>query len=230
MAESAWAVQFADWAPVDEGRVEALCTLGNGVFATRGADAEFGADGVHYPGTYASGVFNRLVSAVAGRTLEHESMVNLPNWLPLTFRIGDGGWLDASGWEITDHTKTVDLRTGLLTRVFEVRDGHGRRCSVTERRMVSMADPHLAAIEWTITPENWSGSLIVRSSLDGSVENRNVVAHQPLAGRHLRVVDTGSAAPDVISLEAENSQSHLRCAVAAWACTATWSCTATSRS
>lgn len=79
MADSAWEIEFADWAPADEGRVEALSTLGNGVFATRGADAESGADGVHYPATYASGVFNRLVSEVAGRTLEHESMVNLVN-------------------------------------------------------------------------------------------------------------------------------------------------------
>ena len=43
------------WDPADEGRREAILTLGNGRFATRGAAPESRADGVHYPGTYAAG-------------------------------------------------------------------------------------------------------------------------------------------------------------------------------
>ena len=54
------------------------------------------ADGVHYPATYAAGVYNRLPTTVAGLTLEDESIVNLPNWLPLTFRAEDGCWLEDS--------------------------------------------------------------------------------------------------------------------------------------
>ena len=42
--------------PEREGLREALCTLGNGRFATRGAAPEARADDVHYPGTYAAGV------------------------------------------------------------------------------------------------------------------------------------------------------------------------------
>ena len=42
---------------------------------------------VHYPGTYAAGVYNRLKTAVGEREVENESLVNLPNWLPLSFRI-----------------------------------------------------------------------------------------------------------------------------------------------
>ncbi|HXV92528.1 MAG TPA: hypothetical protein VD813_04455, partial [Pseudonocardia sp.] len=49
----AWTLEFEGWDPADEGRREALCTLGNGYFATRGAAPESAADGVHYPGTYA---------------------------------------------------------------------------------------------------------------------------------------------------------------------------------
>ncbi|MGA4923490.1 hypothetical protein, partial [Bacillus subtilis] len=47
-----WTLEFDGWDPEDEGRREALCTLGNGRFATRGAAPESVADGVHYPGTY----------------------------------------------------------------------------------------------------------------------------------------------------------------------------------
>lgn len=215
MTDTPWLIEFSGWDPADEGRIEALCTLGNGVFATRGADIESTRDGIHYPGTYAAGFYNRLVSDVADRRLEHESMVNLPNWLPLTLRIGDGPWLGTNGWEVLEHRKTLHLRTGLLTRTLRVRDPEGRTTSITERRLVSMAEPHLAAVEWRVVPEDWSGSTVVRSTLDGEVQNRNVADHRSLAGQHLRLVGTGEVPPDISWLEAEAVQSHLRCAEAA---------------
>jgi len=66
---------------------EALCTLGNGRFATRGAAEWASDDGTHYPGTYLAGGYNRLETEVAGRGIVNEDLVNFPNWLPLTFRI-----------------------------------------------------------------------------------------------------------------------------------------------
>ena len=197
-------------APEDEGRRETLSTLGNGLFATRGAAPESNADGVHCPGTYAAGVYNRLVSTVAGRQLEHESLVNLPNWLPLTFRADEGPWFGSPEIDVLTYSQRLDLSHGMLTRRIRVRDPSDRQTSVVERRIVHMAEPHLAALEWVITPENWTGSL-----LDGEVENRNVVDHRSLAGRHLRAVATGEATPGTCWLEVETTQSHLRCVVAA---------------
>lgn len=57
-----------------EGLREALCTLGNGYFATRGAVAGSAADGVHYPGTFAAGVYNP-VGDVHGREDHREQTV-----------------------------------------------------------------------------------------------------------------------------------------------------------
>src|SRR5690606_24497906 len=60
-----WRLVYSGFAPADEGRREALCTLGNGVFATRGAAPEAAAGQTpHYPGTYAAGFYNRLVSVL----------------------------------------------------------------------------------------------------------------------------------------------------------------------
>lgn len=53
---------------------------------------------MHYPGTYVAGVYNRLRDTVDGREVANESLVNLPNWLPLTVRIGAGPWLGAVRW------------------------------------------------------------------------------------------------------------------------------------
>jgi trehalose/maltose hydrolase-like predicted phosphorylase len=77
-----WTLVYDGFDPLDERLREALCTLGNGYFATRGAAPEAAADAVHYPGTYVAGCYNRLVSRVAGREVENEDLVNVPNWLP----------------------------------------------------------------------------------------------------------------------------------------------------
>ncbi|HSJ50261.1 MAG TPA: hypothetical protein VLA90_03105, partial [Actinomycetota bacterium] len=141
---SEWALRYEGFEPEGEGLREALCTLGNGVFATRGAAPEASADGVQYPGTYAGGVFDRLRSEVAGRTIENEDLVNLPNWLVLTFRLGGGEWPDLLRVELHDYVQELDLRTGVLLRSFRFTDAAGRTTGVTQRRFVSMADPKLA--------------------------------------------------------------------------------------
>jgi trehalose/maltose hydrolase-like predicted phosphorylase len=135
---SAWLLEFDGFDPSQEGLREALCTLGNGYLATRGALPEARADDVHYPGTYVAGVYNRLTTTVAGHTVEDESIVNLPNWLPLTFRVEDGCWLEAA--ELLENRTELDLRRGVLTRLARVRDDSGRLTRLSQRRLVSMDD------------------------------------------------------------------------------------------
>ncbi|BBC30176.1 hypothetical protein SGFS_014700 [Streptomyces graminofaciens] len=60
---------------------------GYGCFATRGAPPECAADDAHYPGTCAAGCYDRRTSDIAGHRVENEDMVDLPNRLPLRFRL-----------------------------------------------------------------------------------------------------------------------------------------------
>ena len=210
-----WTLVYDGFDPADERLREALCTLGNGYFATRGAAPEAAADAVHYPGTYVAGVYNRLVSRVAGREVENEDIVNVPNWLPLTFRPEGGAWLDLSQQEILGYRQELDLRRGVLTRVLRVRYQDERVTRATQRRIVSMADPHLAGLETTVVPENWSGRLEVRSALDGRVTNAGVDRYRGLDGRHLVPVRGGQAGDDRIWLQVETRTSRVRIAQAA---------------
>jgi len=52
---NSWKLIYEDFQPSKESLREALCTLGNGYFATRGAAPESEADKIHYPGTYLAG-------------------------------------------------------------------------------------------------------------------------------------------------------------------------------
>ena len=211
---SAWTLAYDGFLPSEEGLREALCTLGNGYFATRGAAAEASADGVHYPGTYIAGCYNRLSAEVSARTVENESLVNAPNWLPLQFRIESGPWVRVETVAVLEHRQDLDLRRGVLTRCFRFRDGAGRETHVTQRRLVHMAEPHIAALETVFLAANWSGRLVVRSGLDGRVENAGVERYRGLGGRHL--VPQGTAVDrDTVSLLVETSQSGVRIAEAA---------------
>ena len=206
---SAWSLVYEGFNPDSEKLREALCTLGNGYFATRGAAPESAACAIHYPGTYLAGVYNRLSSDVSGMTIENESLVNVPNWLPLSFSI-EGEWFSLSSVEILWYRQELDMKRGVLLRNIEFRDSGGRRTKLMQRRFVHMTYPHLGGLETTITPVNWSGSLRVRSALDGSVQNTLVERYRQLNNHHLAPLDTGVSDDGFIWLEVETNQSHVR--------------------
>ncbi len=208
-------VTFDGFDPEAEGHREALCVLGNGVFATRGAAPESSADDVHYPATYAAGVYNRLSVELAGRRVADESLVNLPNWLPLAFRAEGGEWFGDSTCEVLEHRLELDMFRGTLTRHSRMRDPDGRVVGITQRRFVSMRDPHVAGLETTLVAENWSGSLLVRSALDGTVTNAGVERYAALPTRHLTSLCTDQESDELICLHVETNQSHVRIAEAA---------------
>ncbi len=206
---------YEGFEPEREGLREALCTLGNGRFATRGAVPEARADAVHYPGTYAAGIYNRLKSVVGAREVENEDLVNLPNWLPLAFRIDGGPWFDARSVDLLEYRQELDLRGGILTRHVRFRNHDGFESGVTQRRFVHMDDAHVAGLETTVVAENWSGRLDVRSELDAEVVNGGVPRYRDLANRHLQLVEQGAVDDESVCLVVETTQSHVRIAVAA---------------
>lgn len=210
-----WILTYDDWDPKQQPLREALCTLGNGYFATRGAAEEVQAGGPHYPGTYLAGGYNRLESEISGRIIENEDLVNWPNWLCLAFRVEGEDWFDIETVEILDFEQSLDLRRGILTRRMRFGMPDNRETSLVCRRLVHMANPHLAAIEWTLTAENWSGAIEIRSALDGTVTNQGVERYRDLNSQHLEVVDTGRVGEDGIYLKAQTVQSHLQMVQAA---------------
>lgn len=212
---SEWTLAYDGFDPARQGLREALCTLGNGYFAARGAAEESRADAVHYPGTYLAGCYNRLETTVGGRVVVNEDLVNLPNWLCLGFRLEDGPWFDLSAVEILAYRQELDFRNGVLTRRVRFRDPAGRVASVRSRRLVHMKQPHLAAMEMTLRAENWSGTATLRSALDGSVVNSGVPRYRDLNSKHLEVLEKGTAGPDGTYLVAQTGQSRIRVALAA---------------
>ena len=212
---SAWSLVYEDFDPVREGIREALCALGNGYFSTRGAAAWARADDIHYPGTYLAGGYNRLRTDIAGRVVENEDLANLPNWLVLEFRIADADWFDERSVRLLSYRQDLDLRHGMLLRTVTFEDGRGRRSTLKERRLVSMADMHLGALELTLTAENWSGNVVVRSAIDGRVVNAGAKLYRTFNNRHLEPLTGELAGEDGVCLLVRTCQSNIHVAQAA---------------
>lgn len=210
-----WVFEHDGFDPKEEKLRETLCTMGNGYFATRGAAPESKADETHYPGTYVAGCYNRLKTEISGQIVENESLVNVPNWLSLTFRQEDGDWFELSTVEVLDFCQELDLQRGVLHRFFRFGDQAGRITRVAQRRFVSMANRHLAGLQTTIVPENWSGTLRIRSALDGRVANTGVERYLQLNNDHLNQIDSRQVADDTVLLQVETNQSRIRIAEAA---------------
>ncbi|MFW6401713.1 MAG: trehalose-phosphatase [Desulfohalobiaceae bacterium] len=210
-----WSLDYTEYVPELQGLREALCTLGNGYFATRGAEPEMKADTIHYPGTYLAGGYNRQQTEIAGRIVENEDLVNMPNWLGLTFRFPGEDWFNLDEMELVSYRKGVDLKNGVFYRFLHVRDQSGRETRIYHRRIVCMHSLHMAALETGIVPVNWSGELEIRSSLDGQVDNSGVKRYQALNNKHLEPVFTSEIDEQTIGLQVQTNQSKLAMAQAA---------------
>ncbi|MFH0757556.1 MAG: beta-phosphoglucomutase family hydrolase [Bacteroidota bacterium] len=212
-----WLLRYFDYDHESERSREALLTVGNGYFGTRGAMEESSANKVNYPGTYISGLFNRLVSIVGGREVENEDFVNISNWLPITFRINAGPWFTFNPdptFKIRRFSRTLDMHNGQLERELIVEDSEGRITLVKSSRFVSMDNPHYAGLRYAVTPVNYEGKIEIRAALRGDHKNAGVERYNDLNQKHL--VPVGEEVVDGRSnLVVKTSQSDITISVSA---------------
>jgi trehalose/maltose hydrolase-like predicted phosphorylase len=209
-------IVFDRYEPADERRRESLFGLGNGWLFVRScrSDAET-QDGRRYAGTYCAGCYDRHVQHTGADVFAHASLANLPNWLPLTFRVvGDATWFRLEDWALLDYRHQLDMESGMTERRMLVRDGQGRRTLLVERRLVSMPEPCLAALRLELTAENWSGRVEWRQALPDDAANHNTDRSQGLR-RHIEAIGRLEVEPGLSLLQARTIHSQVRLALAA---------------
>jgi beta-phosphoglucomutase family hydrolase len=181
-----WSLSYRNYDKLKERSREALFAVGNGYFGTRGAMPEADINKINYPGTYMAGLYNRLVSEVNGRELENEDFVNSINWLPMSFKIDDGNWLDINNTNILKINRKLDFKTGLFTRELLVEDENGRKTMIYTRSFASMDNMHIAGIHYCLQPVNYSANISIKSSLKGNHINDGVERYAALNQKHLK--------------------------------------------
>nr|WP_279593597.1 glycosyl hydrolase family 65 protein [Pseudodesulfovibrio sp. S3-i] len=193
MATDEWYLSYHGFEPGDEKLRETLTTVGNGYLGTRGAYECECSSYYFYPGTYISGIFNKTPSDVQGREIWNNDLVNCPNWLPVVFKIGNGEFVSPLSMEILSYSHRLHMREGVMERHMVVKDQVGRITRISSRRVASMADAHLMALQFDYTPLNYTAKITFRSSLNGNVSNEGVARYSSLNTNHLNRVGGGKA-------------------------------------
>ncbi|MBN1622392.1 MAG: glycoside hydrolase family 65 protein [Endomicrobiales bacterium] len=204
-----WSISYDNFEPTEEGLREALCTLGNGYFGTRGAAPESGATKIHYPGTYIAGLYNRLTTHIAGRNIVNEDLVNCPNWLCLTFKIGDSEWFYPATSKLLSYKQELNMKKGMLRRALRFQNSRGQITQVITERIVHIQNPHVGAMRYVVKPENYDDWITVRTMINGSVLNTGVERYRQLNNRHWVYSSGGTFAKNGIFLCMKTSQSKI---------------------
>jgi len=127
--------------------------LGNGVLFVLAVDPEeaFAHEGPSDPACF----------FVGGR------LIDLPNGLALSWRHdGEVAWFRPRPDQLLQCERRLSLSEGIAVREALVQDDTGRQTRFREIRLVSLAHAHVAQLRWELTPQNWSGPIVVRSVLD----------------------------------------------------------------
>jgi beta-phosphoglucomutase family hydrolase len=209
-----WSISHFGYDTTKERSREALLTIGNGFFGTRGALEESHIEPTNYPATYMAGVYNRVKSKVGDKEIENEDIVNTINWLPITFKVAEGDWFDPNKDEVLELDRTLNFRNGVLIKKMLVRDSDGRETLVKARRFVSMDNQHHAAIDYSLTPLNYSGYLRIKSSLRVPPHNDGVERYKHFNQKQLTPTSQG-AKENISFIAAKTTQSGIEVAAAA---------------
>lgn len=155
---------------------ETLFALGNGYIGLRGTHEEgyTGPAGTSLDGTYLNGFYEseaiHYPEAAYGLARTNQFMLNVPNAKGIALWIEDECF-DLLQGTLHGYERVLDFRTGVLRRTLEWTSPQGRRVAIASRRLVSMDDKHVFAIEYDVTPLNFSGKVVLVSSVDGAVKN-----------------------------------------------------------
>jgi alpha,alpha-trehalose phosphorylase len=155
---------------------ETLFALGNGYIGLRGTHEEgyTGPAGTSLDGSYLNGFYEsesiHYPEAAYGLAKTNQFMLNVPNAKGIALWLEDERFDPLQG-TLHHYERVLDFRTGVLRRTLEWSSPQGRRVAIASRRLVSMTDKHLFAIEYEVTPLNFSGQLRLVSSVDGAVKN-----------------------------------------------------------
>ncbi len=155
---------------------ETLFTVGNGYIGLRGSheDGYRGPASTTIDGSYLNGFYEsepiHYPETAYGLARHNQFMLNVPNAKLIELTIEDEPF-DLLKGTILHYERSLDFRTGILSRSVDWISPSGRRVSVASQRLVCFQHKHLFAIQYEVTPVNFSGRVSLVSGLDGLVQN-----------------------------------------------------------
>lgn len=168
-AAGAWRIAQAQWLPAQAARDETLFALADGALGVRGGFEESSSP---TQGTFIAGVWER--NAIHYHERHHGFARTTDTRVPVADATAiriliDEAPADPAHGEVLAFERTLDLRTGMLSRRLAFRTASGATFEVQARRIVPFAHPGLLCIHWTLRSIDYTGAVTIESSILGNV-------------------------------------------------------------
>ena len=187
----------------DLARSESLFALSNGHIGARGTLDEGDPHGL--PGTYLNSFYeNRpLPYAEAGYGFPEvgQTILNVTDGKIIRLLVDDEPF-DLRYGEVLHHDRVLDMRTGILSRVVEWAAPSGQVVRVRSKRLVSLTQRSIMAIDWEVEAVGDAARVVVQSEL---VANEFV----PAQSKDPRVASLMEAPLESIAHDGEGSRAWL---------------------
>ncbi|HUW94055.1 MAG TPA: family 65 glycosyl hydrolase domain-containing protein, partial [Bacteroidales bacterium] len=170
-----WKIIETRFEPETARNSESIFALGNGMMGQR-ANFEEKYSGNTLPGTYVAGVYYPDKTVVGwwknGYPEYFAKVPNAPSWTGIEVII-DGEPLDLALCKVKSFCRTLNLKEGVLTRIFTAMMPSGRTVEVTACRFLSMSDPETAVIRYSVNITGGDGVVVIKPYLDADVYNED---------------------------------------------------------
>jgi maltose phosphorylase len=155
--------------------MESIFSIGNGKLGQR-ANFEETYSGDSLQGSYMAGIYYPDKTKVGwwknGYPEYFAKVLNATNWIGLEVRIGNDT-LDLAKCKVLEFKRILNMREGILEREFKAETPSGHVVRVQASRFVSIAQKEVGAIRYSITSENFTGSVTLTPYLDLDVRNED---------------------------------------------------------
>ncbi|HBF75559.1 MAG TPA: glycoside hydrolase family 65 protein, partial [Lactobacillus sp.] len=165
-ANDAFQIHLQKLPPQDEKTFETIYTLGNGHFGIRASNPLQG-NSSHFngqPGMFVNGFYDLTELSYgenySGYAQNSQTICQLPDPRFIIFEV-DGIRSDETPYDVKLVDKNLDMRTGVLMEIFDVKSPTNKQFRLTLQSFASHADKHLFVIKYNVSALNFTGALTV---------------------------------------------------------------------
>ncbi len=224
-----WRLVETEYSDRDLGHTETLFGVGNGYLGMRG-NPEEGRD-AHSHGTYLNGFHEtwpiQHAEDAFGFAKTGQTIVNVPDAKLVKLYVDDEPLLLTDA-DLDHYERSLDFRTGIMTRDLIWRTPAGKRVRVRSQRMVSFVHRHLAVMTMEVTLLDAAAPIVISSQLlnrqDGEDEYhvQDAALGEGLDPRRARKFDQRVLEPrgrrengdeTILSYRCHNSRMTLACGI-----------------
>jgi maltose phosphorylase len=172
---NAWQIIEEGFHPEMNRESESIFSIGNGYMGQR-ANFEEHYSGQSLQGSYVAGVYYPDKTRVGwwknGYPEYFAKVLNAPKWIGIDISV-DGKYIDLATSKITSFKRILDMKEGYLERSFSVIVGENKTIEITSRRFVSISEPDLGIIRYSVKSIDFQGTINYTVYIDGDVKNQD---------------------------------------------------------